>query len=523
MVLFDISKGADLILSINSIQRKAPGSKVYIVATHCDQVDKNTIYQLSDQLKTQIDRWKKRMPNKELINFQTTTNAEGKEMVFWPVNNHNEKECESLFNSIYSNHEIETFPVKYIGFLRLIYSKRIVLQKCPVVLETVLKVWAEEYGISTKVPEESGNMSEYEEVVELLRDWGDIIILSEINNLIIIDPCWFADFFTTLFNSSVDNSEFHNKPIYLHQIQTIWSTNNYDPYLFPFFWSFLFHYKICVPIRSKGPASQGSTIPAVANNSVVFNNIDRILMPCFDKKRESESNNKRDKFNRNQTCILGRQFEFDFILPEFIDRLINMVLTICLNSKLFTIEYQEIYQNQIDFQLRPTKPNENTSATNLTNYLTNPSYNLIEITVREISSPNASSFSSTVELRVVSSQEIKSFTQKLLSLACFHIDNFVRDFYPQLHENHMKTWCVSNFNNLYKSNPLQKVALREQCVQDYFIRGLHEIHSIPVEDLIPEIINPIHSFSHSENPYDLHFFCFLFFSFFKFYFISTIF
>ena len=370
-------------------------------------------------------------------------------LIFWNVDFRKAESVQKLHDSVFAHRITTDLPNKFVEFSRFIPAFAS-LKGCeiPIFVDHQIEVLANECNITEK--------SELHAVLEYLLYLGEILWAKETNNLVIVNP---NQTLSTIFSFFKDEDSMTNKSLSRSGIEQTWTEKNLEAFYFPFLWGFLFHASVVFPLS--------------ANEKLIINSVKNVIIPCKGKKSIDD-----DKYHEKSCYFLCREFEFDFVLPGFTQHLIHTFISICDPS--VTIAERQIWKNGVDITMKTTRQY------------------LVHLTIREIPSP--STFS-TVFRYVLSTNEksLEHFCQKLFSLGCFQIDNFVRDFYLVLYDHHMHTWIIGKKPGRFTT--YVRVGSREHVVKTYFATRVQQIQGFNVIDLIPEIVDPSNAIT--DNKYIL--------------------
>ena len=397
----------------------------------------------SNLLANHIKLWKKRSMEKVVQFIESSLDN----LIFWNVDFTQIEYSKKLFDSIYSHRITSAIPNKLLAFSRFIPASRLHVESS-ILVEDQINELAYECNIVEK--------QELGEALEYLQNLGEILWSKENNNLIVLSPIWFL---TQLGHFIKNDESLANKTLSCGEIEQIWSANQLDSYYFKFLWGFLFNTSIVIPINE-------------SKQRFDFSAIKKILVPSYTLK-----STEADKYHDKACYFLGREFEFDFILPGFTQRLIYTIISIISKFPTITITEQQIWQNEVDITIKKKAIHPESE---------------VYLTIREI--PSQETFSTVIQFVLSTNQiERSHFCQKIFSLGCFHIDNFVRDNYLVLYDHHMHTWILGK--KTMHRHKLARVGSREHVVKTYFATRVQQIQGFKAVDLIPEIVNPKNTFT----------------------------
>lgn len=494
IILFNAKKPSKCLSKLNLVQSSAPGSNVFLICQHIEKISQNQLQKLAMDLENEISLWKQRMTHVNTKPLQIHRNTEnGVNCIFFPMigsyNNSKEFDFNNCLSNFISN-QFEQIPINYLALLRYIREKRnSSITISPVLYASDFKEFSNDIFL---------NQQEFDDALCTLSDWGEIIHFPEDNEMILIQPQSIGTFFEATFS---EMEQLNTITSSVEEIEHRWLTNNFDISWFDCYWNILFRFDICtIPFDQKRKKKSTSSSSVILSTSVSSKQIPKHsstnnndnhhhhhkkkknsstqqtefvkiphLAPSRPKKR------KRDRlisYLRND-IVLGRNFVFNFILPDFTSRCLNRVGNEFCFTDLIFVQKHEIWRDCVVLDLGLSLNDDP-----------------IQLVVSQYDTPEDDNlFRATIEIHVHVQQGKIEFARQILGSTSFLLDNFVRDQFPQLHENHMEVFVVGQIDH-----QLTPLISREECTKLYVTEKQRSFRDIPMENLIPEVINPINIF-----------------------------
>ena len=482
---------------LNNIKTKCSTANVILIGTFYDQSNEETIIELNKCLTQQISVWEKRFGDGGKLIFRRcpfkTLNGSEVSLLFWPINATEDTGIDKMMLSIreFSSARIRPIPKKYSIFSNHICNLD---HSFPIIGLPKYKEFAKDYNII-------GEDIDYS--LKLLEGWGDILYFPEAG-IILFKPEWFQELYNALYECRL-RSDGETGIVLIPEVQNKWKSMGIDYHYFDFLWGILEQLNLTIALKEneilipsfasrfmmqssvKEKRKSYHSIP----NSISNNNMRSTSMHRLDQTSSVSLNEKSEKSNVSAPkLIIARHIQFDFLMPSLFHGLIKALINQINQSPHHEIVDRFIWRMSIRLVIK------NTSNLESFNDLT---YQQISLRLSSKKYEGSGLFVRFIPLIIMGQASESLHVRQLFCMSHYIIDNYLRDKFPQLHENHITEFvaiecekhpgfiCDCKFN---------RFGTREQCVKMYFHEGKHSVQvnnnnkNVLMYNLIPEVLDP---------------------------------
>merc|ERR1712137_442988 len=128
------------------------------------------------------------------------------------------------------------------------------------------------------------------------------------------------------------------------EVERNWLQSGFSPEWYPSYWNVLFEFDICSRPAEMTREARHQFLSSIGiGGSKKMIEPDTILVPHLAPFRPKAR--RRDRLKQlffSNTCLLGRNFVFDSILPDFMSRLFNRVVNHLRLAQHIVVTHQDI-------------------------------------------------------------------------------------------------------------------------------------------------------------------------------------